>query len=409
VDDPTPSRKTDFREAVRHWLTSGRPADGIIGILLAYVVVAAGAYLLGLAIVDPLGRPVEVDFVNYWAAGRLALDGHAATAYDWTTHKAMEDLAVGHHFDGYYSWLYPPMFLLMVTPLALVGYLPAWLIWVVLTGGLLYWSLYRILPYPPLFPLLLAAPTVVTCAVEGQNGLLSAGLIGATLAFLERRPALAGMFLGLLTYKPQFGLLFPLALLVGQRWTVLVSATITALLVAGLSALVFGIDTWVAFIHSTSTSVNDILRAGLAGWSKTQSVYAFMRQLTDNDGLAWIVHGCWALLWVVVLVRFWTRPTAYDTKAALLATAAVAATPYLYLYDTVILLVPVTFLVKNALERGWQPYDKPLLALSFVPPLVFLAFGSLATPLACLALLLVILRREGLAVPARSGPPILPV
>ena len=53
----------------------------------------------------------------------------------------------------------------------------------------------------------------------GQNGFLTAALIGGALGLLERRPALAGICLGLLTYKPQFGLLFPFVLIADRRWT----------------------------------------------------------------------------------------------------------------------------------------------------------------------------------------------
>jgi arabinofuranan 3-O-arabinosyltransferase len=40
---------------------------------------------------------------------------------------------------------------------------------------------------------------------------------------------LAGICLGLLTYKPQFGLLFPIALIAVGHWRVFVSASVTAI------------------------------------------------------------------------------------------------------------------------------------------------------------------------------------
>ena len=52
-------------------------------------------------------------------------------------------------------------------------------------------------------------PAATWNVTAGQNGFLTAALIGGTLGLMERRTALAGVCLGLLTYKPQFGLLFP--------------------------------------------------------------------------------------------------------------------------------------------------------------------------------------------------------
>ena len=85
----------------------------LIGLTLAigYAVVLGGAWLGGHWLTDSQGQPIAGDFVNVWAAGRLTLDGNPAAAYDWTLHKAAEVIAVGHGFDGYYGWHYPPTFL----------------------------------------------------------------------------------------------------------------------------------------------------------------------------------------------------------------------------------------------------------------------------------------------------------
>src|SRR6185436_79648 len=78
----------------------------------------------------------------------------------------------------------------------------------------------------------------------GQNGFVTAALIGGTLLTLDRRPIIAGCCLGLLTYKPHFGILFPLVLAVTGRWTVFVTAGMMGLTAAGLSVAAFGVDTW---------------------------------------------------------------------------------------------------------------------------------------------------------------------
>ena len=47
---------------------------------------------------------------------------------------------------------------------------------------------------------------------HGHNGFLTAALFGSGLPLLPTRPVHAGALLGLLAYKPQYGLLIPLAL-----------------------------------------------------------------------------------------------------------------------------------------------------------------------------------------------------
>ena len=72
-------------------------------------------------------------------------------------------------------------------------------------------------PAPAARPLLIAAafPAVFVNIGHGQNGFLTAALLGGALHLLDRRPWLAGVLFGCLAYKPQFGVLIPFALLAG--------------------------------------------------------------------------------------------------------------------------------------------------------------------------------------------------
>src|ERR1700738_4241155 len=92
--------------------------------------------------------------------------------------------------------------------------------------------------------LALAFPVVLTNTLVGQNGFLTASLIGGMLYLMPTRPVLAGICLGLLSYKPQYGLLFPLVLIAAAEWTVLVTAAIVATAIAAASWLAFGTESW---------------------------------------------------------------------------------------------------------------------------------------------------------------------
>ena len=64
----------------------------------------------GHFLTDRQGRPIANDFFDVFAAGRLAREGAAASAYDWPLHKAAEVRALSHDFPNYYGWHYPPPF-----------------------------------------------------------------------------------------------------------------------------------------------------------------------------------------------------------------------------------------------------------------------------------------------------------
>src|SRR5580692_13129967 len=89
-----------------------RPVELVcFALVVAHAVYLVTAFIDGIWVIAPDGTGVASDFVNVWAAGKLALAGHAAAAYDWPAHKLVEESAVGHAFDGYFGWHYPPTFL----------------------------------------------------------------------------------------------------------------------------------------------------------------------------------------------------------------------------------------------------------------------------------------------------------
>jgi hypothetical protein len=336
--------------------------------LAGFVVLLGVGYQRGWWFVGPDGLPADADFVNVWAAGRLALDGQPAAIYDWAVHRRMEVAILGHDFPGYYGWHYPPMLLLAAAPLATLPYVPAWLLWSGATALFMAWALWQVVPRAGVVLPLLAAPASLYCVVVGQNGMLTAGLMAATLAFLDRRPWLAGLFLGLLTYKPQFGLLFPLALLAGGYWRVLAGATVSALAFAGVSAVVFGIDTWAAFAASLGSTVG-VLRDGTPGWDKLLSVYALLHPLGER--VAWAAQMVVVAVLAVLVAWAFRRRMPAAPRAALLAVASVLAAPYFYVYDLPVLAVAGAFLARDLLERDYSDNARRVLALAMLAPALF--------------------------------------
>jgi arabinofuranan 3-O-arabinosyltransferase len=136
-----------------------------------------------------------------------------------------------------------------------------------------------------------AFPAVLSNFVVGQNGFLSAALLGGALGLMERRPVLAGCLLGLLTYKPHLGMLFPLVLIASGRWRVFFAAAAVAMLVGVTSWAAFGAGTWTAFIHSLPVGSQAILTEGQGDWNKLQSLFGIVRALGGSEALAWWLQG----------------------------------------------------------------------------------------------------------------------
>ena len=327
----------------------------LIGLTLAigYAVVLGGAWLGGHWLTDSQGQPIAGDFVNVWAAGRLTLDGNPAAAYDWTLHKAAEVIAVGHDFDGYYGWHYPPTFLFAAAALALIPYTAASLIWLVATLAAYCAAMRVIVGERAGIFVALGFPAALWNATAGQNGFLTAALIGGTLGLMERHPTLAGICLGLLSYKPHFGLLFPLVLLADRRWRVLVTAAVVTIVMAALSWLAFGAAAWEAFVHWMPITSRVVLGEGGADWNRLQSLFGFVRAHGGSETLAWSVQAAMALTLAIALCWLWRSRAPFELKAAALAAGALLATPYLYIYDLVVLAIPVAFLLRLALAGGF--------------------------------------------------------
>lgn len=320
---------------------------------LAFIVVLAGAWFGGTWLTDAQGRPIANDFVDVWAAGRLALDGHAASAYDWTLHKAAEIRAVGHDFENYYGWHYPPTFFFAAAALALLPYATAALIWLGLTLPAYIAAVRGIVGERAGLFVALGSPAVLWNVTAGQNGFLTAALIGGALGLMQGRPALAGICLGLLAYKPHFGLLFPIALIAGAQWRVFVAAALTAAAMAALSVFAFGLASWQAFFEWMPVTSRVVLGAGAADWSRLQSLFGVVRALGGSEALAWSAQALLALTLIVAIAWLWRSRVAFELKAAGLACAALLATPYLYIYDLVALTIPAAFVLRLALARGF--------------------------------------------------------
>jgi len=353
------------------------------------------AYISGIWIWEASGLGIPTDFVNVWTAGRLVLDGHAALAYDWNIQRQIELALLGQDFPGYFAWHYPPPFLFVASALAMLPYSAGFIGWMV-ASFIPYLAVMRGIVGRPFGWIFAAAfPTVFNNTLVGQNGFLTAALIGGTLYLLPVRPILAGVCLGLLTYKPQYGLLFPMVLIAAAQWRAFVSAGVTAAALACVSWLAFGTESWHAFFHWMPMFSQAFLTEGKATWWKLQSIFSLVRFFGGTEQLAWAFQWVLTASVATVLVLMWRSRVPYTLKAAALAVGTLLTTPYLFMYDMMVLAIPVGFLVRIGLKSGFRSYELPALACALVLALTFTFTGEPLGFAINLIVAALVLRRAG--------------
>jgi arabinofuranan 3-O-arabinosyltransferase len=328
-------------------------------------------------IFDENGLGIPTDFVNVWSAGRLVLDGHPALAYDWDIQKQVQVAVLGQSYDGNFAWHYPPPFLFVAAALAHFPYAVAFAGWAAVSF-LPYLAVMRAI-IGRLFGLLLAAafPVVLTNTLVGQNGFLTASLIGGTLVLLPRRPVLSGICLGLLSYKPQYGLLFPLVLIAASQWRVFVTAAVVAATLAALSWFAFGTESWQALVHWMPMFNQAFLVEGRAPWGKMQSIFALTRYFDGPESVAWTLQWIMSGTVAILVALLWrSHKVQYPLKAAALAAGTLLVTPYLFLYDEMVLAIAVAFLVRVGLDEGFERHELPALGLTAVLLVIYPFLGA---------------------------------
>jgi hypothetical protein len=316
-----------------------------VGAALALCVLVVA----GIELIRNMAHPTSLDFVSFWGAAKLAVAGTPALAYDSAALHAVQARVAA--FDvGDMPFPYPPAFLLLVIPFAALSFPLAMALWAIVTGGLFALVAHRFAPragwLAPAFP-----PVFVIVAI-GQNGFVMAALFLGGLALLqEGRRFAAGMVLGCLILKPQLALMLPVAMLAGREWRVIAGAATSALAVLLLGLIAFGAAASTAWLAEMPLYMR-IAREGLVGWHKLASVYAAARQAGLPEHAALVLHGVVALLAAALVARTFRSGAEPMAKAAVLGAATMLASPYVYLYDALVLLPAFVWLVERSAPVG---------------------------------------------------------
>src|SRR3984893_5816767 len=332
----------------------------------------------------------SIDFCWIWVSGKLAPSSNPALVYDPAAFTSALNTFLGTDVCRFLHFSYPPTVLFFAYPFGLLPYMPAFAVWIVATIVLYLVAVYAMIPRPVAVILALTPMAVPVNVLFGHNGFLTAGLIGLSLVFVERRPWLSGILFGLLTYKPQFGVLFPLALLASRNWRTLCWATASSVVVSATAAAAFGYQGWPSFIdllwHRNSALSPDGVELEL------ESIYGLLYWAGISTWLSWTVHLAVAVVVAIAVCAVWAKPIPHSLKAAILCIGALTVTPYVLRYDLCILSIPVAFLVKDGLSRGFLAGERTVILICIAAFLLWLALVPIG-PVIYVALLFLIARR----------------
>ncbi len=338
-----------------------------LGLLVSALVVAVGALLLLLPRAGPgfggVSPPTLTgltalplyDFVEYWAAGQLLAAGE--NPYDPARVDELERQA-GRTGEAFLMWN-PPWALSLVLPLGVLPVRAAHLLWLavnllaLIAATEVLWRHYGgDVNRPWLAPLVALTFVPALCAlVVGQITPLV--LLGAAL-FLPlvraRRDAAAGAVTALLAVKPHLAYLFWVALAIwaigARRWKVLLGGALTGVALVGVAMALrptILADYWQTLKETpaqyASPTLGYLLRLALASpWFGWQFVPL-------APGLAWLAW--WG----------WRNQKDWDWSARtppLLLASALTAAYGAWLFDLVILLVPILAAAARLSREGPQ-------------------------------------------------------
>lgn len=344
-----------------------------------YSLILVGSYIIAAVVwivlmgrndwLDPFGKPLGYDFITFYAASDLARLGDAAGAFDVDKIFAREVAAVPAN-TSIFLWHYPPPFNLVIAPLAFVPYPVALAGWLAVTLGLYLLLVRRISDHRYALLIALAFPATFVNLMHGQNGYLNTALLGGGLLLLDRRPWVAGVLIGLLVYKPHFGVLLPLLLAVQGRWKTFTSAAVTAVAVCALAYAAYGLEPWLAFFANFDR-VSLILESGFLPWSKIPSVFVMLASLGVPMQAAYAVHGAVAVGLALATLYAWRQPGPQSLKVALAVPAILAVSPYCFDYDLVLLALPIGLLADYGRKAALAPGARIAMAVAFLGPVVF--------------------------------------
>jgi Glycosyltransferase family 87 len=268
------------------------------------------------------------DFFAIWSFAKFPLTNHAVDIYDRSVLQEFQE-SLGTAPSVHLPFPYPPSFMLLLIPFGLLGYYGAYGAWIL--GTFVFYlvvSWHREWPWSAIFVIILAPATILTF-VYGQSGFLTSALMIGGFRFATSRPILSGVLFGLVSIKPQIGILIPISLISARRWQTLAAAGVTVLVLVLASSAAFGWSVWPLWAAQL------LAHADWAATTKPQYMPTIIATLTFLGVDLPVARRTQAAVAVAVAVIIWVcfRRGVTNLGSAALLVGTFLATPYAFVYD----------------------------------------------------------------------------
>ena len=315
----------------------------LVGILFLATRLTASLITQGLEFAP--SAVIGGDFLAFYSASDLVLQGRALDAYDQTAFEAAIQSHLARDNLGL-LWQYPPILFLLIAPLSLLPYKLSYWLWMLVTAAILALALRRLTrdlePQSDASKLtlwvLMASPIIVGVFVNGQISLLTTALLVTAAYRPKTHWWLAGICAGLLTIKPQLGVIIPFAYLAIGAWRTIGVAALVAVAIHGLSAIVFGWESFPAFLSALDRIQTQVATGGAdtPPYAMT-TLFAQLRIWGVSGTPALWGHIAFAVSVIAFVTWQWRSKSKLDDHSlyltALLCASAILITPYAYAYE----------------------------------------------------------------------------
>lgn len=327
-----------------------------------------GAYAVNIStigLVDREGQLKGADFLHFYVLGNIARMHDGGMLYDAHRQTALAAQLIHQEPHETYLPVYGPQYSLLFLPLAGLPYGWAAAVWM-LGSALVYFVCCGLMlkGCPRLkgnrgtvFLLAGAFPGFFYLVASGQNAAIA--LVAFTAAFFclrGKQPFLAGMALGLLMYKPQFGVMAAVLFVLTLEWKVILGALITGGGQLAAGALYYGrpvLDTYLGRI----THVNQNASALEPHLDRLHGLMAFWQMLLPWHGLVLGLYALTALAVVVITVWCWRSNAPLELRFAIFLLGSALVNPHLTDYDLVT-VVPAFLLIGDRILLAAESVER---------------------------------------------------
>ena len=311
-----------------------------------------------------------VDFDAFHIIAKRVWLGDAGDAYDFAKLVVMQREDSGG-MDSFMPWTYPPQFDLLLAPFALMPIGIAYFVFTTVTLAFYLLVMRSIARDYFVLLLIVLFPAIAVTMACGQNGFLTAGLIGVVCLYFEKRPFTAGLALGLMVIKPHLAIAFAVYAILRRRWTVVITAGAVVLITSAICTAAFGTQIWLQLLQSVRDS-SIFLERGNYPLYRMISVYAALRSAGSSAGIAFLGQGFIALMALGIILFALYRRMPERSSLGLTAMVSICISPYAYDYDFLIFGIGLACLLPALHEaREWER------SIIYAVPILIGAYGNL--------------------------------